>query len=51
MGIYVKNSSYRNSMDGVGLINLAADRNNWQIVVNRVMNEVCALLGCFSWFY
>jgi len=36
--------------DGVDWINLAPDRNNWR-VVTRVMNEICTLLGCFSWFY
>ena len=37
--------------DGVDWINLAPDRNNWRVVVNNVMNEICALLGCFSWIY
>jgi hypothetical protein len=31
--------------DCVDWINLAQDRNTWRIVVNRVMNEICALLG------
>jgi hypothetical protein len=36
---------------GVDWINLAPERNTWRVVVNRVMNEICVLLGCFSWFY
>jgi len=34
--------------DCVDWIYLAPDRNKWRVVVNRVMNKICHLLGCSS---